>query len=121
MFNEMEKIEMKESVEQTALGEDQESAVLENGVDTGAVEGAALTEQEVAILDDCAEVSAQQVLEQYALDDEGILAALEDHAAVTETKEDDGQTSLRIEGGSSCGSGRGCSGSTWCYGCGDLK
>lgn len=118
MFNELEKIEVQESMEQTALGEDLESAVLEDGVDTGAVEGAALTEQEVAVLDDCAEVSAQQVLEQYALDDEGILAALEAHAAATETKEDDGK-GLTVENGRPCD--RGCSGSSWCTGCGDLK
>lgn len=118
MFNELEKLEVKEPVEQSMHGEDLESANLEIGMDTDTVESAALTEQEVAVLDDCAEVSVQQVLEQYALDDEGILAALEAHAAATETREDDGK-GLTVENGRPCD--RGCSGSTWCYGCGDLR
>lgn len=118
MFNELEKVDVQGGLEQTNLGEDAESAVLEDDVDTGAVEGVALTEQETAVLDECAEVSVQQVLEQYALDDEGVLAALEAHAAATETLEDDGK-GLTVENGRPCD--RGCSGSTWCYGCGDMK
>ena len=131
MFNEFDNNmkETQEKLDQLTIAEDPESAVLEDEFSETAetVEGAneadglTLTPEESAVYQDCAAESIQQMLEQYALDDQEMLQILEARADATETKEDDGQTSLRIEGGSSCGSGRGCSGSTWCYGCGDLK
>lgn len=131
MFNEFENgmKEVQEKLDKLTITEDTESAVLENDLseaaedveNANAAEAVALTPEESAVFEDCAAESIQQMLEQYALDDQEVLQVLEARADATETREDDGQTSLRVEGGSSCGSGRGCSGSSWCYGCGDLK
>ena len=131
MFNEFENgmKEVQEKPDKLTITEDTESAVLENDLseaaenveNANAAEAVALTPEESAVFEDCAAESIQQMLEQYALDDQEVLQVLEARADATETREDDDQTSLRVEGGSSCGSGRGCSGSSWCYGCGDLK
>lgn len=125
MFNEFEMgiKETQEKLEPVEIVDDSESAALEAEIpesveNANAVE---LTPEERAAFQDCAAENIQQMLEQYAMDDQEVLAALEIRADATETKEDDGQSSLRVEGGRSCGSAGGCSGSTWCYGCGDLK
>lgn len=125
MFNEFE-MGMKETQElkvPAELLEDSEAAVLEVELPE-TVENAdmvELTPEESAAFQDCAGENAQQLLEQYAMDDQEVLAALEARSDATETKRDDEPGSLRVEGGRSCGSAGGCSGSTWCYGCGDLR
>lgn len=128
MFNEFENgmQETQETLDSLTLVEDIESAALESDLaevseNVENANAAELSAEENAIFQDCPADSIQQMLEQYALDDQEVLELLEARADTTETREDDGQASLRVEGGQSCGSGRGCSGSTWCYGCGDLK
>lgn len=118
MFNNLENT--MEVQEDLTIREDLESANLEQDLDN-ATEAAALTPAENAVLQDCAGESIQKMLEQYALDDQEALAELEERAAATETLEDDGQEAMTIENGCPCGSSGGCSGSTWCYGCGDLR
>lgn len=128
MFNELESMlkELPEAPEDLTIAEDPESAVLE--VDVPEAEAPAeaagsvvLTPEENAAYQECDTKNIKQLLEQYAMTDQEVLAALELRSDTTELKEDDGTAAIRVETGKSCGSGRGCSGSTWCYGCGDLK
>lgn len=125
MFGELEK-KMVET-EKTELMEDPESAVLEDfelseSVENmGAEESLSLTADESVLFQECESEGVQQLLEQYAMDDQEVLAALEIRSAATETQDETAVAGLRVEGGRSCGSAGGCSGSTWCYGCGDLR
>lgn len=115
--------ETSENVESAELenAEDLEPVALEDEI-SESVENAVLQEltpEESAALEDTVTDNIQQMMEQYAMDDQEVLAALEARADATATMEDDGQNSLRTEFGKPCD--KGCSGSTWCYGCGDLK
>lgn len=98
-------------------GEGLEPAVLDPGGELSEAEGLTAAEQEASDALDLSEL--RQQLEAYALDDAEALEALS-----MGTEDEDGadaEALLSAEGGSSCGRGNGCMGSSWCYGCGDLK
>lgn len=124
--------ENQEGLEQKDLGKDPLSESLEDGMGQETDEGVqsegnvessirTLGREEGELYNDCSEVVLQQMLEQYALDDQEALSELEKRGDSAETGEGQDGVGLTVEGGRSCGSAGGCSGSTWCYGCGDLK
>ena len=116
--------ETDETLEKLDTPEDPESAALEDvepapAEDVKEGEVPELTEEEKQALQDSAGESAKSLLEQYAMDEQ-TLQELEKQSN-GEDADGDSAIKLTVENGSSCGYGNGCSGSSWCYGCGDLR